>query len=77
MRRRVWPALVAVCLLLSIATTAHGECAWVLWVRAAVADGHGAPTGPWTEWTTLGSVNVQRSRETLYPIWILGGEHRC
>ena len=30
MRRPVWPPLVALCLLLAIAT-AHADCAWILW----------------------------------------------
>src|SRR5262245_61728590 len=31
MRRHAWPPLVAVCLLLAIASTAHAECAGVMW----------------------------------------------
>src|SRR5262245_55154716 len=41
-RRHVWPPLVAVCLLFSIATTAHAECAWVLWSEQK--------EGGWSSW---------------------------
>jgi len=68
-------SVIAALTVLALSATASAECAWVLWVRAAVADGNGAPTGPWTEWTTLGSVNVQRGCEALYPMLILSGEH--
>ena len=60
-------SVIATLSLLTSTATAGAECAWVLWVRAAVADGKGA-AGPWTEWTTFGSVNVQRGCEALYPI---------
>jgi len=63
-----WSFLLVAFAVLTSSATAHAECAWVLWVRAAVADGKGAPAGPWTEWTTFGSVNVQRGCEALYPI---------
>ena len=59
MRRHVWSLpLVAVCLLASIATTAHAECAWVLWhmdkPRLATVDKDGRigfPALPGTDWS--------------------------
>src|SRR5262245_24772091 len=48
MRRHLWPPLVAVCLLLAIAT-AHADCAWILW--QATTNTLQAPSEP-TTWNT-------------------------
>ena len=57
MRRPVWPPLV-VCLLLAIATTAHAECAWVMWARFAKP--------PYTEWTSWSSVHYWETKSRCW-----------
>src|SRR5262245_673997 len=51
MRRRVWPPLVAVCLLFSI-TTAHAECAWVFWQEVTGPPRYESSTWTVSAWNT-------------------------
>ena len=59
MRRHIWLPLVAVCLLVSIATTAYAECAWVLWESHSGGGG-----GGWQPVTAYGQQNACRNQMT-------------
>jgi hypothetical protein len=66
MPKRVRIAVVFVAGLL-VPQVAAAECAWVLWLRAAAADGGGAIVGPWTPWIPHGATNGPDGCDSLVP----------